>query len=194
MTGVGFDFSHAMHRLCHDIVRNVAELSHIDMDQVAVAFAQTRRRVSYGLQAKLTPMRFENGSRDTVRHGRRWTVERLFQDDREILYILTFYLPRFLNHSVQEKLVTVVHELYHISPAFDGDIRRHDGRYHVHSHSQQQYDENCAKFVETYLSLGPSPDVLGFLKFNFRALKRQYGGVSGLRVPIPKLVPLEKSA
>ena len=30
----------------------------------------------------------------------------------------------FLDQTFEEKLVTVFHELYHISPAFDGDLRR----------------------------------------------------------------------
>ncbi len=87
------------------------------MSQVAVAFAQTRHQALHGLQAKLTPMRFEGGALTTRRRGRTWTVQRLFHGQREMLYILTFYLPRFLDQSFREKLITVFHELYHISPA-----------------------------------------------------------------------------
>ena len=92
-----------MRWLCEDVVVRLPEMGHISMNQVAVTFAQARRRVSYGLQAKLTPMRFENGNLTTRRSGRLWTVERLFDGDTEILYILTFYLPRFLNQSFPEK-------------------------------------------------------------------------------------------
>ena len=41
---------------------------------------------------------------------------------------MSFYLPRFCDQSLDEKLSTVMHELWHISPAFDGDIRRLPGR------------------------------------------------------------------
>ena len=58
-----------------------------------------------------------------------------------MLYVMTFCLPRFLNQDFDEKIVTLFHELYHISPAFDGDLRRHGGRYQVHTHSQKNYDE-----------------------------------------------------
>ncbi|MGH7126997.1 MAG: hypothetical protein ACREJB_12720 [Planctomycetaceae bacterium] len=191
-----FDFSAAMNRLCVDITGRVDEFAQIDMRHVAVTFAQARRRALHGLQAKLTPMRFENGALTTHRDGRTWTVQRLYHADHEILYILTFYLPRFLNHPFREKLVTIFHELYHVSPQFDGDIRRHDGRYHVHTHSQQDYDREMDRLVTDYLTAGPPAELLTFLRRPFRTLQRQYGGVVGLQIPIPKLVlvPDSKSA
>lgn len=189
----GFDFSAAMSRLCADIAARMEEFSHIDMQQVAVSFAQTRRRVSHGLQAKLTPMRFENGSLFTRRHGRTWTVQRLYYENREILYILTFYLPRFLNHSFREKLVTVFHELYHIGPRFDGDIRRLQGHYHVHSHSQKEYDRQMEILADRYLALSPPRDVYAFLRQKFRTLETFHGGVMGLKIPIPKLIPVAEA-
>lgn len=185
-----FDFSAAMARLCGDIAGRLDEFSHIRIDQVAVTFAQTRRRVPHGLQAKLTPMRFKNGRLVSHRDGRLWTVERLFQGDREMLYVLTFYLPRFLDHSFREKMITVFHELYHIGPRFDGDIRRMQGHFHVHSRSQKDYDRLMEEFVDQYLAHGPPEDVYAFLKKRFRTLCKQYGSVAGLQVPIPKLIPL----
>ncbi len=192
-----FDFSLAMHRLCRDIAFRMEEFSHLRMDEVAVTYAQARRRVAHGLQAKLTPMRFEEGRLTTCRGGRHWTVQRLFtgegQEKREILYILTFYLPRFLDHSFREKMVTIFHELYHVSPLFDGDLRRMGGRYHVHTCSQKQYDQQMEVFADRYLSLAPPQPVYEFLKQNFRQLQRQHGQVVGMRVPIPKLIPLSDS-
>ena len=190
---VPFDFSYAMRRLCEDIVARIDEFRHVRMDEIAVTFAQARRRVSYGLQAKLTPMRFENGSLDTQRYGRRWTVQRLYFEEREMLYILTFYLPRFLDQTFREKMITVFHELYHISPRFDGDIRRMGGRYHVHTGSQRDYDRLMEVFVDRYLDLDPPSELFAFLRKRFRTLQSQHGSVVGLQVPIPKLVPIPDS-
>jgi len=185
-----FDFCAAMRGLCEDVTARLDEFRHIRMEQVAVTFAQTRRSVSYGLQAKLTPMRFEGGGLVTERYGRHWTVQRLFEGEREMLYILTFYLPRFLNHSFREKMITVLHELFHISPAFDGDIRRMEGRYHVHSHSQSDYDREMELLAEKYLAMRPPTELHEFLKNRFSTLHRRHGGVVGIQVPIPKLLPL----
>ena len=222
MTAHGpFDFSAAMTRLCEDIVGRVETFRHIRMSEVLVSFAQARRRVPHGLQAKLTPMRFENGRLTTVRGGRTWTVQRLFVPDhqdasrrnpvgythetdqhetdeihrgqREILYILTFYLPRFLDHCFREKMITVFHELYHISPLFDGDIRRMGGRCHVHTHSQKEYDRQMGVLVDEYLARGTPEDRFPFLKKRFQNLQFEHGGVVGVQVPIPKLIPMPEA-
>jgi hypothetical protein len=189
-----FDFTLAMRRLCEDITRRVGDFQHIRMDQVAVTFAQARRRVSYGLQAKLTPLRFEGGGLVTRRRGKMWTIQRWYSGEVEMLYILTFYLPRFLEQSFREKLITVMHELYHISPGFEGDIRRLPGHYHVHSHSQKEYDRHMDDLVDGYLATSPPEALYRFLRISFRELTAHHGSVVGIRVPIPKLLPLSKSA
>lgn len=193
---VGFDFTRAMRLLCRDVAARLPQFAHLRIEEIAVTFAQTRRRVPHGLQAKLTPLRFENGSLVMRRAGRTWTLERLFEGEREMLYILTFYLPRFLDHSFREKLITVFHELYHISPGFNGDIRRMDGRYHVHTHSQQEYDRAMDLLVEQYLRRSPPQELIEFLKFDFRGLCGRHGAVVGKRLPTPKLIelPAAKSA
>src|SRR5690606_9692948 len=150
-------------------------------------------RVSHGLQAKLTPMRFESGTLTAQRYGREWTVQRLYRGRTEILYILTFYLPRFQNQTYREKLITVFHELHHVSPRFDGDIRRMEGRYHVHSHSQKEYDRQMEAFVDEYLRQGPPPELLQFLRLKFSSLQKRHGSVVGLQIPIPKLIPLDEA-
>jgi len=189
-----FDFTLAMRQLCEDITRRVDDFQHVRMEQVAVTFAQARRRVSYGLQAKLTPLRFEGGELVTRRRGRMWTIQRWYAGELEMLYILTFYLPRFLEQSFREKLITVMHELYHISPSFDGDIRRLPGHCHVHSRSQKEYDRKMDDLVDRYLESSPPEAMYRFLRTNFRELAAHHGSVVGIRVPIPKLLPLSKSA
>jgi predicted metallopeptidase len=189
----GFDFTQAMRRLCADVTVRVPAFHHVRLDEVAITFAQARRRVPHGLQAKLTPMRFEKGSLYTRRTGRTWTLERLFDGELEMLYILTFYLPRFLDHSFREKMITVFHELYHISPAFNGDIRRMDGRYHVHSHSQQEYDREMDRLVEEYLARLDSPEPVQFLRTDFRGLCNRHGSVIGKRVTAPKLIEVREA-
>ena len=74
------------------------------------------------------------------------------------------------------------------------DDRRLTGHYHVHSHSQKEYDEHMGQLVDRYLSTRPPTDLFAFLRLDFRSLLLKHGGVVGLRVPIPKLIPLSKSA
>lgn len=191
-----FDFTSAMAWLCEDIARHTPELAHIEMSQVAVTFAQARRRTRYGLQAKVTPMRFEEGALTTSRYGEVWTVKRLYREEQEILYMLTFYLPRFLEQTFHEKMVTIFHELYHISPQFNGDIRRFSGRCHVHTRSEREYDHHMAQLARRYLAATTQRDLHQFLRYRFRTLVRRHGRIGGLQLPVPKLilVPSTKSA
>jgi predicted metallopeptidase len=187
----GLDFTGQMRWLCDDMVRRVSELGHIDLGRVALSFCQARKAVSYGMYASLTPLRFAGGQTEVVRRGRRWGIQRLRDGTgQEMLYILNFYLPRYLDLGFREKLTTVVHELWHISPAFDGDLRRFGGRCYVHSGSQKQYDALAATLAERWLAAGPEPRLYEFLRYNFRELVGRHGKVYGRKIPAPKLFPL----
>lgn len=185
----GFNFTHHIRVLCVDLSQRLPELTHIDMGRVAVRFCQARRRVHYGIHASLTPLRFQGGERTCQKRGRTYGVERLYDSaGREMLYLLSFYLPRFLERPFEEKLATVVHELWHIGPAFDGDLRRHPGRCYAHSHSQKQYDALMHQLAQKWLTLNPPDATYGFLQSSFGELERRHGRIFGQKIPTPKLV------
>ncbi len=185
----GFNFTAHMRSLCADLIARVPELGHIDLARVAIRFCQARRRVGHGLHASLTPMRFEGGALCCRRRGQTWTVERLFDaSGREMLYLLSFYLPRFLERPLEEKLTTVVHELWHIGPAFDGDLRRHPGRCWAHTASQKEFDEGARRLVQGWLALDPPAATYEFLRHDFHDLERAFGGVYGQKIRTPKLI------
>src|SRR5690606_36014227 len=124
----------------------------------------------------------------------RYRVQRVVDDQgREMLYILTLYLPRFMDLVFREKLITILHELWHISPAFDGDIRRHAGRCYAHSHSREAYDAEMGRLADRWLALKPALSLYGFLHQSFDALSAQHGSLYGLRVARPKLIPVESN-
>jgi len=190
----GFDFTGQMRRLCEDIVGRLPELVHVRMSEVAVAFSQTRKSCSHGLQASLTPMRFADGSLHTTRRRRRWTVQRLFDSaGREMLYILRFYLPRFLELELQEKLTTIFHELWHISPRFDGDLRRFEGRCYAHSHSQEDFDAHAEQLSQRWLALRPPGALYDLLRLDFQQLQQAHGRIFGTRIAVPKLIPADEA-
>ena len=108
-----------------------------------------------------------------------------------MLYLLRFYLPRFFDLPFREKLITVAHELWHISPRCDGDVRRFSGRCHAHSGSKQRYDAEMDRLVERWLACAPPAELFEFLRYDFRGLMTAYGHVHGRKIPAPKLYPLE---
>lgn len=185
----GFDFTDRMRIIVEDMVARLPELSHIDLGQVAFAFGQARKKTHYGIHASLTPMRFKNGSRTTVKRGEEYMCQQLFDaNGREMLYILTFYLPRFMDVEFEEKLVTILHELWHISPEFNGDIRRHAGRCYAHTHSQKEYDAGMKVLSDQWLAMNPPDEIFSFLRLDFQQLQRNHGQVWGTKIPHPKMI------
>lgn len=185
-----FDFCGHMRRLCADLVTRSSTLDHIDVNGLLFGITQARTRRPHGLQARVTPLRFRAGRLAHRRRGIAYQVQRHFVDDREMLYLVTFCLPRFLDQDFDDKFVTIFHELYHISPEFDGDLRRHGGRCTVHSHSKRAYDKHMADLARAYLASGPDASLHSFLRLTFAQLQQRHGSVVGVVVPRPKVVPV----
>lgn len=191
----GFDFTFHAGRLCADLCERLQELRHIDMSRVLVRYCQVRRPGPYGMQASLTPLRFQDGRLHTRRRGRQWTIQRLYNTDGlEMLYLLSFYLPRFLNQSFEEKLATVIHELWHISPEFNGDVRRMPGRCYAHGRSENDFHASMHDLSRRWLDLRPPLEAFVFLHHDFAGLRERYGAIYGLQVPTPRLLPVETDA
>lgn len=191
----GFDFTARIRPVCEDMTRRVPQLAHIDFAQVAVSFRQARKAVGHGMYASLTPLRFAGGATSMVRGRREWGIQRLRDaSGREMLYILNFYLPRFLDLEFREKLTTIVHELWHISPQFNGDLRRFSGRCYAHTGSQKKFDAKAERLADDWLSLIPPLELYDFLHHDFRKLNSMHGPIYGTKIPAPKLIPLEAAA
>lgn len=173
------------------MIARLPELSHIDLSRVVVSYSRTRNRSPYGIFASLTPLRFADGARTTTRRGRLYAMQRVVdQAGAEMLYILSFYLPRFMDLPFDEKLITVLHELWHVSPRFDGDVRRHPGRCYAHSRSQAEYDEGMAELATKWREAEPPRERFEFLQQGWDELCRQHGTVVGCRIRRPRLIPL----
>lgn len=185
----GFDVTGQLRALCADVCRRLPELSHIDMSLVAVRYCQTRRAGRYGIQASLTPLRFAGGERVTIRRGHPWTVQKVFDAaGREMLYLLSFYIPRFLDLPLDEKLATICHELWHIGPDFDGDLRRHDGRCYAHGASERRFHASMHALADRWLAGDPPAELYDFLRYSFAELHARHGRLYGTRITTPKLV------
>jgi predicted metallopeptidase len=189
-TSATFDYTAAIAAVCDDICFRVPELRHIDMSRVAVGFSRTKNSEPYGIFASATPLRFENGEPFRQSRGRIWTIQRHFRPDGvECLYILYFYVPRFVELPLSQKLDTIVHELYHVNPLFNGDLRRFSGRRFAHG-SKRQYDQTVSRLVQDWLKHDPPSDLWDFLCYNYRDLVAKYGKLNGTQIPAPRIVPL----
>jgi hypothetical protein len=188
--GQPFDFCGHIRRLCADVVARCDKLAHVDVSRLLFGMTQARSQRRRGLQARITPLRFRDGALVRQRHGVAYQVQRYVVGKREMLYLVTFYLPRFLDQDFDDKFITLFHELYHICPAFNGDLRRHDGRCDLHSRSKHAYDRHMASLARAYLANGADPALHAFLRLNFAQLQHRHGSVCGVVVPRPKLIPV----
>jgi hypothetical protein len=100
-----------------------------------------------------------------------------------------FFVPRFIELTLTQKLQTVVHELYHISPEFNGDIRRFNGRCFAHGSSQKKYDKTVQQFTDYWLKQEPPEEIWSFLLFNYKTLTEKFGRLVGTRIKKPVLIP-----
>lgn len=186
-----FDYTAALREVCRDICVKLPIFRRYDLKYVGFAIRTTRNDERYGVFASLTPLRFENGARATFKRGVYWKIPEICDSDErtKLLYILTAYVPRFINLGLKEKIETIVHELYHINPAFNGDIRRFEGRKYAHGSSRKKYDAVVAKIADEWLATDPNPRLWNFLHWNVDELRERVGRVAGWRFPT---VPLRK--
>lgn len=182
------DYTAKMREVIADICRRHAAFQHIDTDRILVGYSQTRRATKHGTHATLMPLRFEGGAAETTRDGVQWRMPSVTVEGVQMLYVLHLFLPRFCNLSLEEKLTTLCHELYHISPEFNGDLRRFPGRNWQHGSLRKRYDELMRSLAEKYLASGPPEELISFLKLDFDGLRGEYGNICGLRIRRPHLI------
>lgn len=180
-----------LERLITDITGRIDEFRHVDPSRVMVCVATTRGGGVHGTYAKIHPLRFENGSRTTLVKRRqssvRCEVTPVSRQGVEMLYVIYVLVPRFLNLPLREKLITVIHELYHISPAFDGDIRRFPGKNYAHSSSRKKYNALMAQMVDRYLEQPENVSRVSFLEGDMAAMRTRYGSLVGRKMAAPRL-------
>lgn len=183
-----------LERLIADIAARVEAFCHIDPRRLLVC-VNSGRSSPHGTFAKIHPLRFHGGERSrVVKRGRSriaCIMPEVSHNGVAILYVIYFTLPRFMDRPLHEKLVTIFHELYHISPAFDGDIRRFPGRNFAHGASTKRYNLLMADLVEQYRQLPGSEARIAFLDADMAGLRLRYRAIVGRKMVMPK-VRLEK--
>ncbi len=182
-----FDYSYHMQKLIADISRTSLPFKHIDSRKILVGVSRSRSKSRHGLQAKLVPLKFQGGRR-VIQTGGDWycKMPRIKYNGHEILYVIYFCLPRFQNLSFNEKMTIIFHELFHIDPAFNGDIRRFPGKFYQHSHSEKEYDTLMETLSKRYLRRSPRcRKLVDFLRFDHDELSQRYGEVEGLHLRLP---------
>jgi hypothetical protein len=186
-----FNLTLELERLIGDIVRRVEAFSHIDPERVMVCVATTRGSGIHGTYAKIHPLRFAGGSRTTTIRKRRRTLlcEMTPVTCRgvEILYVIYFLVPRFLNLPLRDKLITIFHELFHISPEFNGDIRRFPGKNYAHGSSRKKFNAVMENLVQEYLGKTGGTELVGCIEGDMEVIRSRHGTIVGRKMAAPRL-------
>jgi hypothetical protein len=187
------NYTDALRALIKDIVRvERGTFGHVRVEEIGVAFTMVRKPGTGGTLAKIVPLRFENGALEEEIRGRRYRKQQCRFEGRDLLYLLFFYMPRFQELSLEEKIRTICHELYHINPHFNGDIRRFPGGKYAHGPSRRSYDAAFEPAVQHFLRYGLDIRRHFFVDLNYNELAHKHGPLMGSRYPMPKLIPEEQ--
>lgn len=149
----------SLNELIKDITEKVGELSYIDAEQVAIGFKRSRESATEEVWAEISGIEDEYNGTIQRREGR---IEKYFAPKSILIngipvkYVVDFYVPIFFGLAFKEKLSTVFHELYHINPKFDGNLRFFKGKGYKHGSSLEKYDKYMEYLVDKYLKLNPT--------------------------------------
>ena len=189
MEGHVLNLTRELERLVAHVAAHVPELAHIDPTRLLICISSTRGGGIRGTYAKIHPLRFPGGTKTLERRRGRhtWfsTMPSVVHRGTEILYVVYFLVPRFFDLPLREKLVTVFHELYHVSPSFNGDIRRFAGRNFAHGSSTRKYNAYMGTLVDTYLAKHGKPELLAFLDGTMAELRARHRIIVGRRFRVP---------
>jgi len=140
----------AVKRLVRDVAARLPELAHVRASRVLVVAGEARR----ASRATIRPAHFEDSRGRAGAGTRRKPLIRV--KGRKILYVVTLRPLWFLESSPEQRVRTILHELYHASPSFDGTLarnRRHDRL------PAARYERRIRALTERYLAMAP-PEVL----------------------------------
>ncbi|OHD63757.1 MAG: hypothetical protein A2176_14570 [Spirochaetes bacterium RBG_13_51_14] len=182
------NLSQILSSIISEIVQRSPALSHVDVSRVLVCIGSNRGGRRGGMYGKLIPLRFENGSSLLRYRGRYYTIPEISHNGASCLYIIYFYMPRFFDLPLEEKLRVMFHELYHISPCFNGDIRRMGAVKTAHGHSKKHFDTLYASELKNFIRYIEATPLKYFLEIDSHALYRQYRRVTAVRMKHPKPV------
>ena len=196
-------FIESLSLLMLDICARLPELSHVRLPQIQLVASSCRSRRNSGVLAYVLPLKFSGGRpvEIIVRGNRTYhyaIIPTFLPGGAELLYSVHFLMPRFLNLSPEEKIATIIHELYHIHPDFNGDLRRFPGG-RLHGPTQRQYHEKVAGLTQRYRKAAPSILNLELLRLGHRQFEKRFGPIrvagrpKGSRPKLLKVEPIPPS-
>ncbi len=176
-----------------EAIKKSERYNHFDINKILIAGSKNKPNGRRATFSKVVPLCFEGGSRRTRYNGEEYLLPKMTLDNHEILYIMYFYFPSFFDLSAREKINIIFHELHHISPQFNGDIRRHGKRKYIHGHSGKKYNESFQDEANKFYQYIMTTKFSAFLEMNTREMNKIFKKIKMKKFKKPKITKLSKS-
>jgi predicted metallopeptidase len=189
-------YTRLVHLAIADMAATVPALAHIDPARVLVVAANRHARSNYGNLAQCIGLGLDekpdldywyNPRTRMVTKATHWYLTkntRVLIDQRPMRYIVRLRLPRLLKH---KPLETIVHELMHFGPDFDGRLNDQP-----HGKTFERWVKACAKEWRR----NGNPELVEQLDSGLETLTDRFGSLVGLtfvgRFITPRKVYLEE--
>ncbi len=170
-----------------DLCTRLPEFAHVDPRRLLLCVTRARTLSRGGTFAKIVPMRFPTGTPLQTVNGKLFTLPQIPTPHGDILYLIYIFVPRFFEQSFESRLLTVMHELYHIAPEFDGTIRRFGTR--AHGSSRERFNLSLHPLIDRYLLAAPPAELLDILHTDLKTLAKE-AELVGRALPVPKAIRL----
>ena len=154
----------AVKRLIRDMVARLPELAHVKPSRILVVAGEARR----ASRATIRPAHFRETRARGGRGGLRKPLIRI--GGRKILYVITLRPLWFRASTPEQRVGTVLHELWHASERFDGTLHR--GRVHGRL-PRPRFERRIRVLRDRYLAVA-ADDVLAPFTFSGIALARMW--------------------
>ncbi|HNX24413.1 MAG TPA: putative metallopeptidase [Spirochaetota bacterium] len=190
MTGDSINLTDILTLIIHDMVELTEEFKCFDLNKILICCASNRKDFRGATYGKLLPLRFKDGSEIIKHNGRFYTIPKVKVNNMEILYIIYFYIPKFFNLSAKDKVNVMFHELFHINPEFNGDIRRMGKFKAAHGHSRKSFEEKYIEYADTFFEKIEDTPYYNFLKMNSEDIQKEFKKIKYRRMKSIKPVLL----
>jgi predicted metallopeptidase len=154
----------AVKRLIRDMVARLPELAHVKPSRILVVAGEARR----ASRATIRPAHFGETRARGGRGGLRKPLIRI--GGRKVLYVITLRPLWFRASTPEQRVGTVLHELWHASERFDGTLHR--GRVHGRL-PRPRFERRIRALRDRYLAVADA-DVLAPFTYSGVALARMW--------------------
>lgn len=190
MTGDSINLTDILTLIIHDMIELTEEFKCFDLNKILICCASNRKDFRGATYGKLLPLRFKDGSEIIKHNGRFYTIPKVKVNNMEILYIIYFYIPKFFNLSAKDKVNVMFHELFHINPEFNGDIRRMGKFKAAHGHSRKSFEEKYIEYADIFFEKIEDTPYYNFLKMNSEDIQKEFKKIKYRRMKSIKPVLL----